>query len=686
MARPLLATRAIRAALGVLLLWGQEAAPQEETASKEEATVVVHGSLAPGSTQEPEAAVGTLTGEQLREPGVDAGDALSRVPGVQVTRSGSSADLVTVSIRGADAAEVPVYLAGIRVNDDVAGVADLSRLPLWMMQRVEIYRGAAPLGAVRGGMSGAILFEPTLPREPSYRLGAEAGSFGAGALWLGAAMTHPSKGGDWATSIAVKRSGARNDFEFRSDEGTAFVSSDDETQVRQNADFSESDVWIISRGNVRVGRSSASVSALYNHFTREQGVSGLSLIPAKMAQSELNRSLGGVSSRVPCALGRRCTVEAATGFQTTELDTFDPNGELNLGSPVVFQRSRRVSQNVRLEHAPSERFDLSWGISAEQSQLLLDTPEEVLSRASETFVGLASSVRFAPLHDRFVRLALSAQCVQAQGSTGGDGATDGSRQDLSQCQPEARLGGVKEFEGTQGTPILRLRALVHSGVRYPTLGQRFGVSAVTRGNQDLRVERAFTVDLGGTFEPAPQKWGRYFIDLSVFERHARDLIAYRRSALGYVRPFNVGSARFIGSEISGEILVFHHIRHRTAVTLLDPRDTTEGRTTENDLLVYRSQITASEELEIYLEQANSTLTHAGLSGYFIYRSGRVSDPAGLLVIPQQGVFDLGGRLQFVHQIDLRARLENLLGTARYDALGFPLPGRSLFLSLEIVSP
>jgi outer membrane receptor protein involved in Fe transport len=89
---------------------------------------------------------------------------------------------------------------------------------------------------------------------------------------------------------------------------------------------------------------------------------------------------------------------------------------------------------------------------------------------------------------------------------------------------------------------------------------------------------------------------------------------------------------------------------------------------------------------VFVQKEASTITHAGLVAYFTYRSGRVADPAGLLIIPQQGIFDLGGRLQFVGQVDFRARLENVLNTARYDSLGFPLPGRSVFLSLELIAP
>ena len=279
------------ALLLVLLPSRRAAAIEDEAVLEAEEVIIVEGSRAPRSSTDPEASVGVIEGEPLREPGVDAADILTRIPGVQVTRTGSSADLVTVSIRGSEASQVPVYLAGIRLNDDIVGVADLSRVPLWMLHRVEVHRSGTPVRAARGGMGGAILFEPTLPGASAYRLGADAGSFATGALWAGGTMDHLSDdpNSKWATSLAVKRSGARNDFRFKSDEGTAFFSGDDEIQVRQNADFSEDDFWVLSRGRLGAGPSAVSITGLYNHLSREQGVSGLTLVPALSARSALSR-------------------------------------------------------------------------------------------------------------------------------------------------------------------------------------------------------------------------------------------------------------------------------------------------------------------------------------------------------------------------------------------------------------
>src|SRR5512142_2823709 len=115
------------------------------------------------------AASTVLRREDLDSPGITAAAALTRVPGVQVQQTGSSSDLATASIRGTTSAQTPVYLAGIRLNDDLSGTADLSTVPVWMLDRVEIYRGNAPANAELLGIGGAVLFEPRYPRGNEAR-------------------------------------------------------------------------------------------------------------------------------------------------------------------------------------------------------------------------------------------------------------------------------------------------------------------------------------------------------------------------------------------------------------------------------------------------------------------------------------------------------------------------------------
>jgi hypothetical protein len=68
---------------------------------------------------------------------------------------------------------------------------------------------------------------------------------------------------------------------------------------------------------------------------------------------------------------------------------------------------------------------------------------------------------------------------------------------------------------------------------------------------------------------------------------------------------------------------------------------------------------------------------------WVYQSSRYADAAGLAVIPEQSSLDAellaqtrGGALT------LRVRAADLLDGQRVDVVGFPLPRRSAFASLE----
>jgi iron complex outermembrane receptor protein len=226
------------------LLWGSWVAPvlaqSEPGSSPTEPEIVVRGRSVSNVEREPEVASTVILEEDLRRPGESVASVLSRTPGVQINETGSSAELSTVSIRGSGAAQVPVYLAGVRLNDDIVGVADLSRVPLWMLHRAELLRSAVPVHLSRGGLSGAVIFEPNLPRQDELRVGTMAGSFGTGEVWFGGTKAYgdsESGGPVGATSLSIKRRGSENNFTYRDDGGTGFDESDDLERERRNADF-----------------------------------------------------------------------------------------------------------------------------------------------------------------------------------------------------------------------------------------------------------------------------------------------------------------------------------------------------------------------------------------------------------------------------------------------------------------
>jgi len=97
---------------------------------------------------------------------IDTSDAASRVQsaaeilaesvGVQVQRFGGLGAFSTVSVRGSTPNQVEVYLNNVLLNRANAGLVDLGNLPLDNVERIEIYRGFAPLQLGAGSIGGAI--------------------------------------------------------------------------------------------------------------------------------------------------------------------------------------------------------------------------------------------------------------------------------------------------------------------------------------------------------------------------------------------------------------------------------------------------------------------------------------------------------------------------------------------------
>jgi iron complex outermembrane receptor protein len=105
---------------------------------------------------------------------------------------------------------------------------------------------------------------------------------------------------------------------------------------------------------------------------------------------------------------------------------------------------------------------------------------------------------------------------------------------------------------------------------------------------------------------------------------------------------------------------------------------------KNDILPYHSRLIAAPGVRATTPDIDSRwLARASLGVQLVYQSNRYGDPAGQLVIPEQTSLDLDAALLLLDRaLWLKARVTDLLDAPRWDIVGFPLPGRSVFVSLE----
>lgn len=612
-----------------------------------------------------------ITRERMTAPALQTQELLRTQPGVLVTETGGMAAPATATIRGATAADTPVYLGGVRLNDEVGGTADLSMVPPWLVQRAEIYRGHAPLEADRLGTSGAIFFDPKTPSRTQAGVGSSVGSWGTNHAWAYAGSS--ARGFGYLLGISGLH--ATNRYPYENDRGPWLSDPSSRTGTRENADVTRIDAWLLARYEFGGG---AHADIVANVADREQGVPRFAVLPSKQARQRTSRQLTALDVRLPIHGSNRSLLHAQTSVLLGQEHYLDPLDELNLHAPALEVTGIRVEETIDVT------FNVWRNLRAKP---MLTLSHDVLARspapASEARTrrdSMRAAMQLeAPLADTFILRALASEECHV---------TQESNQLCNEAYTTGRVGAELV------TGAWHWYANLGRYVRVPTLGELHGISGTVHGNRELAAETGDSLDVGTRAElalgPILQ---RLYLDGFAFARAAERLIAYTRTAQGFIRPYNVGRARVLGAELMVGSRLWSWLHLETAITLLDPRDRTLTRTTTNDLLPYRSRWIVSPRIRAEWQRSNASsspdgrspnaISSAGVEASGVYQSNRYADRAGLALIDAQTSIDVHAYFGcFDELLHLRFRVTDLLNQKRTDIVGFPLPGRSFYLGMD----
>ena len=624
------------------------------------------------SPRTPSGASQVLTQDRLSRAGDSAADVLRAVAGLQISRTGSKAEPATASIRGTDAKQTPVYLAGVRLNDDVNGSADLSTIPLWMMQRAEVFRGNAPAASEQLGIGGAIFFEPRRPRTTRLGLETHVGSFGERGASVGAEV-----GGERASAlVSLRTSRADNRYWFNNDHGLRFSASETREQ-RRNADYHDVDGWAVGSVNA----SNARIGTIVHVLDREQGTTGIATTPALLARTRHRRFLVAVHGTFGCADTWSCTVQTQSSLLVGLETVTDPVNELR-----TVRSAWHHTSALRHAHSLSVAFEVGPAVTltpylhATGDKLELNSLNEDPRRASRVTVRSGVEASYAAASNLDLHAMLASTCDGTQAEYRNIGRLTNEQQTRCPTSPDARVGLHWRVRDE-----LSLLANVSHTTRQPMLGELYGVSAALQGEPELRAEKGYSADAGlrGRFS-----WDSVEVaaDAFVFRRWTSNLVRYRQTSLHAFSPYNVGEAEVTGAEVSlatrtwGELETYH------SLTLLEPRETTRDRvanSTRNDILPLTSRLVTHHTLTWSKAFDDSAFRGFEASMRYFYRSNRFVDPAGLAVLPAQHALDAGASIRLAHpDIAISGSLNNLLNQQKLDVLGQPLPGRSYHVSAQ----
>lgn len=619
-------------------------------------------------------------------------DALGQTVGVQTRSLGGLGAYESISVRGQAPGQTEVLVDGVPLARIAAVTTDLGSFALGAFGEVDLYRGAVPVELGGAGVGGAVDLVTHLgPGEHGERLTASigAGSFGARHLRLHYGDAH--LGGRLLSSTTIGYQGATGDYTYFSDNGTPLNTSDDGYLVRANDAFDQVDA--ASRVGTADGRTAGGARVAW----KQQGLPGSASAPA------LHASLA--------------TLDVIA----------DARGDVDVGPATARERGYVLVEDQRLRDPMGEL-----GAGAQD-------------RAYLTLSGGASTTWHAALgrHRATAGLDLRADRFRDRDATGAHGDLVGDREagavlaslDLAidrdaafVVTPAVRLDVLRTAPtpATAGpsagmavparwdeipSPRLTARAAVTGDValkgsagwyvREPTLLELFGDRGTILGSPELRPERGPSAELGAVWAPARALGAidRVLVEADGFATRAHDTIALVSTA-GYVaRALNVGDSSTWG----GELVASARLARTLSVTASYTHLATEQLTADASYAHKALPRQPGDALYARADVAHRVLGHR-VGAYLdaSWQSDSFLDQANLMRVPARLLVGAGARVELGGGLAIAASVANLTDlrvvylpldppprpdltqspTAVADLAGFPLPGRSFYVTLE----
>jgi vitamin B12 transporter len=626
----------------------------------------------PRPREDAAASASTITSDRTPRSGESLPQLLNELPGANVTRLGGLGALATVSLRGSSSNQVLVYLDGVPLNSAAGGGVDLSAIPLADVERIEIYRGMSPIAFGASAIGGVISITTRAPRENAAAGEVGLGSFtereaGARGSWVGERVR--LYGGGHVVA-------ARGDFPYRSDNGTLFDTSDDRDMRRENNALEQFDG--IVRASVRLNERQELIGS-FSLVARKQGLPGPGTYTTREASLATTRAIATLVYRWRDERDRDDRVRVLVYGDLLQQRLHDPLQEVEL-VPVDTHDTGKATGATWLAQVRATSWLLLRGVlngryeTFQPRDMLRATP--VGAQASRGFAAAGIEAQAsAPARLDIIpsfRLELSRDAVAGRSYFS---ELLPASPPVTRAMPLVRLALLKRL-----SEAVTLRANVGRYARLPSSAELYGDNGFLLGNTTLAPESGLNVDAGAALELASASYAAH-IDIAAFGARITDLIQFEPSSPARLRAENVGSARVVGLEVSAQLRVGAYAHAFAQVTLADTRDTSSVRASRGRQLPLRPRARAYSRLEA--RRVRLGAIELGAYADADLTSGNYIDPPNLIEIPARIVFGAGG---YAGTPGGHARLvvsaQNLGNSTTNDLVGFPLPGRALFVTFS----
>jgi iron complex outermembrane receptor protein len=599
-------------------------------------------------------------------------DVLAETVGVQVRRLGGLGAFSTVSIRGSTPNQVDVYLDNIPLNQANTGLVNLGNLPLENVERLEVYRGFAPLQLGAGSIGGAVnLVTRQIGTKPVTSASVSYGSFDTRKVTLYRSQGFEKLG----YLLLFNYAESENDFTFKDDNGTPLNPRDDERVKRTNNDFRSFNAH--AKGEARLAGWEMTLSD--DFFTKTQGVPGQSSVQSDTARFDVWRNVATLKLQRH-GFPWSATDVALQVAHTWQRESFkDVDGEIGLGAQEDKNTANTLSANGLLT-LYLDAWNQILGLLLDGRYETFRTVDELPERRGESADKGPLQKRthiIAALQDEILlfndRLALRPLLrYQFVDSDFGAQPTFGTVRLEQDRQQQEHLFSPSLGVQVRLTPLLRLKGNVGRFQRVPTLFELFGDRGTTLGNPELESETSLNWDVGFAFELSQAGLlDRLFLEYAFFVNEADDLILFVQNSQTTAQARNIGSANIWGHEVSWSLTAASHLRLYGNYTFQDAADTSDTFSRGNTL-PGRPRHELYQAVELF-----------AVFGKFVYEFNYIADNfldrANAFQVDSRALHNLRvTALPFGQRLQLTFEVKNLTDKQVQDFRGFPLPGRAFF--------
>lgn len=592
------------------------------------------------------------------------GEVLEQVPGVEIRNSGGLGGSKKISIRGSQTNQVLVLLDGIPLNDELGGVADLSQIPVNMIEKIEVYKSGSSHRFGSGAIGGAvnITTQKTFVNRAYLN-----GSLGAFRFF----HFEPGLSGQYRNFAYFA---TYNQMETRGDFPYSYKNSLGETiqENRINSDVLSRNLFL--RLNYTQNGHQFSLQA--QRMQSERGIPGKINAWTAFARANNTHEILGAEYQ---KTDRKLIFDFKCNYSKSVTENS------NLYPPDAEKRFRRYSKwdyqymtssliiQSNFDFLITEWLNLKLGYSGrwlqyedENKRPSLEPPINQAEDRSHGFYLFQEWEKQFPWHHWQFKLSpvirYDEMVIESE-------ASDRIEQQWSP--------GISLFTAVGAENKFFLKSNLNRSFRVPTFADLFYQDVRVAGKPDLAPEKSRNWDIGLGADVAI--WGQISGEIIHFQNTIDDLIVWRLGSYEVFRPFNT-NAEITGQEYSLEFSApGDHISTGVGYTRLEPFNKSDNITTHDKFLPYRARHSVKANFNF-----NFTDWHASLH----YRNvgERFTNEANTVVMPPYQVWDANLSWIFrFHALEFTWKLSlfNALNEDYEIIRDMPLPLREWRLGISI---